>query len=256
MPLAFHSLRQKLRNPSPLTGVFCELPCPESVEIIGLAGWDFVVIDCEHAPITAALLPGMMRAANAAGVPAIVRVAACEPSAIQHALDAGAAGVQIPQIASVEAARAAVAASRFHPWGARGFNPFVRAADFSASTTTEFFARANEEVALILQIESAAGVEAVDGILDLAGIDTLFIGPYDLSQSLGIPGQTSHAKVFAAAERIVRSAEARNVAVGVFTNSEQEGQRWLDIGVRYLCLSVDTVFLLNAMRAAVSKFCR
>jgi 4-hydroxy-2-oxoheptanedioate aldolase len=198
----------------------------------------------------------MMRAANAAGVPAIVRVAACEPSAIQHALDAGAAGVQIPQIASVEAARAAVAASRFHPWGARGFNPFVRAADFSASTTTEFFARANEEVALILQIESAAGVEAVDGILDLAGIDTLFIGPYDLSQSLGIPGQTSHAKVFAAAERIVRSAEARNVAVGVFTNSEQEGQRWLDIGVRYLCLSVDTVFLLNAMRAAVSKFCR
>ena len=256
MPLAFCPLRPKLREKRVVIGVFCELPCPESVEIIGLAGWDFVVIDCEHAPITAALLPGMMRAASAAGVPAIVRVAASEPSAIQHALDAGASGVQIPQIASVEAARAAVAASRFHPLGARGFNPFVRAADFSASATTEFFARANDEVALILQIESAAGVEAVDGILDLAGIDALFIGPYDLSQSLGIPGQTSHAKVFAAAEGIVRSAEARNVAVGVFTNSEQEGQRWLDTGVRYLCLSVDTVFLLNAMRAAVTKFCR
>ena len=256
MPLAFYPLRQKLREKRVVIGVFCELPCPESVEIIGLAGWDFVVIDCEHAPITAALLPGMMRAASAAGVPAIVRVAASEPSAIQHALDAGASGVQIPQIASVEAARAAVAASRFHPLGARGFNPFVRAADFSASATTEFFARANDEVALILQIESAAGVEAVDGILELAGIDALFIGPYDLSQSLGIPGQTAHAKVFAAAERIVKSAEARDVAVGVFTNSEQEARRWLDIGVRYLCFSVDTVFLLNAMRAAVTKFCR
>jgi 4-hydroxy-2-oxoheptanedioate aldolase len=254
MPLAFCPLRHKLREKRIVTGVFCELPCPESVEIIGLAGWDFVAIDCEHAPITAALLPGMMRAATAAGIPAIVRVTSSEPSAIQHALDAGAAGVQIPQIASVEAAKAAIAASRFHPLGARGFNPFVRAADFSASTTAEFFARANDEVALILQIESAAGVEAVDGILDLAGIDALFIGPYDLSQSLGIPGQTSHARVFGAAERIVKSAEAREIAVGVFTNSEEEGRRWLDIGVRYLCISVDTVFLLNAMRAAVTNF--
>jgi 4-hydroxy-2-oxoheptanedioate aldolase len=254
MPLAFCPLRPKLREKRVVTGVFCELPCPEAVEIIGLAGWDFVVIDCEHAPITAALLPGMIRAATAAGIPAIVRVAANEPSAIQHALDAGASGVQIPQIASVEAAAAAVAASRFHPLGARGFNPFVRAADFSASAVTEFFARANSEVALILQIESAAGMEAADRILEVAGIDALFIGPYDLSQSLGMPGQTSHPKVFAAAERIVNAAEASEVAVGVFTNSEQDAQRWLGIGVRYLCLSVDTVFLLSTMRATVTKF--
>src|SRR5882672_6728107 len=118
MPLTFHSLRHKLRDSRPLTGVFCELPCPEAVEIIGLAGWDFVVIDCEHAPITAALLPGMVRAATAAGI------AANEPSAIQHALDSGASGVQIPQISSLEAAKAAVSASRFHPLGSRGFNPF------------------------------------------------------------------------------------------------------------------------------------
>src|ERR1700731_465090 len=98
---------------------------------------------------------------------------------------------------------------------------------------------------MILQIESAAGILAADGMLEVAGIDALFIGPYDLSQSLGIPGQTSHAKVFTAAERIVKSAEARGVAVGVFTNSEQDARRWLGIGARYLCLSVDTVFLLN-----------
>jgi 4-hydroxy-2-oxoheptanedioate aldolase len=254
MPLAFHSLRQRLRNPSPLTGVFCELPCPEAVEIIGLAGWDFVIIDCEHAPLTAAQLPGMVRAASAAGIPAIVRVASSNPPAIQHALDAGASGVQIPQIASVEAAKAAIAASRFHPAGERGFNPFVRAADFSLSTTAGFFARANEEVSLILQIESAAGIEAVEGILELPGIDALFVGPYDLSQSLGVPGETSHPKVLAAAERIAKAAEARGVALGVFTNTEQDARRWLQIGVRYLCLSVDTVYLLNAMRGVVTKF--
>ena len=254
MPLTFHSLRHKLSGASPLTGVFCELPCPEAVELIGLAGWDFVVIDCEHAPITAAQLPGMVRAANAAGIPAIVRVASNDAPAIQHALDSGAAGVQIPQIASVEAAKAAIEASRFHPLGQRGFNPFVRAADFSLSTTEEFFSRANEEVSLVLQIESAAGIEAVNGILALPGIDALFIGPYDLSQSLGIPGETSHPEVFAAAERIAKSAAANGVALGVFTNSEQDAKRWLEIGVRYLCLSVDTVFLLNAMRSAVAKF--
>src|SRR5262245_37028972 len=137
--LRFSSLRPKLRDRRPLTGVFCELPCPEAVEIIGLAGWDFVVIDCEHAPITAALLPGMVRAASAAGIPAIVRVAANEPPMIQHALDSGAAGVQIPQIASVNAAKAAIASSRFHPLGQRGFNPFVRAADFSARAVPDFF---------------------------------------------------------------------------------------------------------------------
>src|SRR3954471_1401424 len=153
MPLAFHSLRQKMRDGRALTGVFCELPCPEAVELIGLAGWDFTVIDCEHAPLTAAQLPAMVRPAGAAGIPAVVRVASSEPSAIQHALDSGASGVQIPQIASVEAARAAIAASRFHPQGQRGFNPFVRAADFSLQTTPEFFARANNDVSLVLQIE-------------------------------------------------------------------------------------------------------
>ena len=130
----------------------------------------------------------------------------------------------------------------------------MRAANFSQSTTAEFFSRANEEVSLILQIESAAGIEAVEGILALPGVDALFIGPYDLSQSLGIPGETSHPEVFAAAERIAGRAQARGVALGVFTNSEQDARRWLQIGVRYLCLSVDTVFLLNAMRTAVTKF--
>jgi 4-hydroxy-2-oxoheptanedioate aldolase len=253
MSLAFFPLRPALRQKRVVHGVFCELPCPETVEIIGLAGWDFVVIDCEHAPITAAQLPGMIRAATAAGIPAIVRVAANEPAAIQHALDAGASGVQIPQIASVAAATAAVAASRFHPLGARGVNPFVRAANFSATPMQEFFDRANNEVAVVLQLESAAGIAAAEEILELDGIDVLFIGPYDLSQSLGIPGQTSDPKIFGAAERIVKSAERRNVAVGVFTNAEQDAQRWLDSGIRYLCLSVDTVFLFNAMRATVAK---
>lgn len=248
MSLIGPSLRRKLREKRVVTGVFCELPCPEAVEILGLAGWDFAVIDCEHAPITAALVPHLVRAAAAAGLPSIVRVAANDPAAIQHALDAGASGVQIPQIASADAARAAVKAARFHPLGARGFNPFVRAADFSSLAVPEFLARSNQDVALVLQIESAAGLSAVDEILEIPGIDALFIGPYDLSQSLGIPGRTTDERVFAAAGRMVERAEARGLAVGVFTNSPEDARRWHDLGVRYLCVSVDTVVLLHGMR--------
>ncbi len=231
-------------------GVFCELPAPAAVEIIGSAGWDFVILDCEHAPITAQMLPDFIRAGEAARIPVIVRVAENNAAAIQQALDAGAAGVQIPQISSVAAARAAVSAARFHPLGQRGFNPFVRAARYSAEPVVDFVKRSQDEVTVVLQIESAEGVEAVDQILDIPGIDVLFIGPYDLSQSFGIPGQTSDLRVFAAGEAIVAKAGARGVQVGVFTNSDDEAIRWKDIGIRYLCYSVDTVLLLRALRKA------
>lgn len=231
-------------------GVFCELPTSASIEIIAAAGWDFVVIDCEHAPITAQMLPDLIRASDAARIPAIVRVPENNAAAIQQALDAGASGVQIPQISSVEAARAAVSAARFHPLGQRGFNPFVRAARYSAEPVADFVKRSNSEITVVLQIESAAGVQAVDQILTIPGIDVLFIGPYDLSQSLGIPGHTSDPRVFAAGEEIVTKAARHNVRVGVFTNSDQEAERWKEIGIQYLCYSVDTVLLLHALRNA------
>jgi 4-hydroxy-2-oxoheptanedioate aldolase len=231
-------------------GVFCELPTPASVEIIGAAGWDFVIVDCEHAPVTAQMLPEFIRASEAAHIPAIVRVAENNAAAIQHALDAGASGVQIPQISSVAAARAAVSAARFHPLGNRGFNPFVRAARYSAEPVADFLARSNAEVTVVLQIESTEGLKAVDQILEIPGIDVLFIGPYDLSQSLGIPGHTSDPRVFAAGQALVAKAAEHHVRIGVFANTDHEASRWKDIGIQYLCYSVDTVMLLHALRNA------
>ena len=102
----------------------------------------------------------------------------------------------------------------------------------------------------MLQIESVEGVRAVDDILHIPGIDVIFIGPYDLSQSLGIPGQTSDPRVYAAGQALVAKAAAHNVRVGVFANTDQEAYRWKEIGIQYLCYSVDTVILLHAMRNA------
>ncbi len=232
-------------------GVFCELPCPESVEIIGHAGWDFVIIDCEHGAISSAMLPGMLRAADAVKLSAIVRVASNDAAQIQLALDAGAAGVQIPQIGNVAAARAAISASKFYPQGMRGLNPFVRAGKFSAEPVTEFLERSNKQTSVVLQLESREGFEAAVDIAALEGLGGIFIGPYDLSQSFGIPGQTSDARVLNAGAEIIRIATAAGVPVSVYAGTPQAARQWLAMGAQAICYGVDTVFLMNSMRDAL-----
>ena len=242
-------LNQKLKSGSPAYGIFSGMPAPEVLELIGLAGWDFAIIDGEHSPVTAATLPALVRAASCAGLPPIVRVATNEPSAIQHALDCGAAGVQIPQISSLAQAKSAIDAARFYPAGKRGFNPFVRAAAFSTIPTADFVESSNRDVTLILQLESAEGVAACEAILDLPGIDVVFVGPYDLSQSLGIPGQVDDPRVFEAGSLIVKAAEIRGIVAGVYCHTLQQVTRWRAAGARYIVHSVDTIQLLATLRA-------
>ena len=247
------TLRERIRGGERAFGVFLEIPSPEPVEIAALAGWDFAVVDCEHAPLTPAELPAMMRAADARRMAAIVRVPSNDPVAIQHALDAGAAGVQVPQIVAAEQARAAVRASRFHPHGLRGFNPFVRASGYGAEPVAEFVRRSGEEVLVVLQLENADALPAAEAICAAGGTDVLFIGPYDLSQSLGVPGEVSHPKVREAAAQLIAASSRHGVAVGVFANTEPELAAWAELGVRYLCYSIDTVLLSRAMRDSLAS---
>ena len=231
-----------------LFGIFVELPTPAAVEIAGATGWDFVVIDCEHAPIAAASLPDYIRAAEAVSIPAIIRIPSNTAEWIQAALDAGASGLQIPQISSFEAARQAVEMARFHPIGKRGFNPFVRAARYSREEPTRFMERSNQEVALILQLESAAAVNAVNEIVKLPGIDAIFLGPYDLSQSLGEPGDVNHPMVLEAGERVLRAAAEAGLAPAVFVNTEKACAAWRQRGARWISYSTDSFLLAASMR--------
>lgn len=251
--LLFPSLRAKLRQGRPVCGIFISHYCPEIVEIAGLCGWDFAIIDCEHAPTPSAALFGLVRAGAVAGMPVVVRVASNDPALIQHALDAGAAGVQIPQISSEEGARVAVTAARFQPLGQRGFGPFVRAADYGALETESFFTRARDETALILQVESRQGLEAVDRIIAVDGIDVLFLGPYDMSQSLGVPGQTAHPLVVQAVETLAAKASRKGIDIGIFARTEEDARRWVGLGVRYLSYSSDTLAVEEGMRQALRQ---
>lgn len=246
-------VRQLLEAKKPAFGTFNWLTGPESVEIIGEAGFDFVVIDMEHGPHGQDNLPGMLRAADAAGVTPIVRVTKNEPTLILRALDLGARGLHIPQVNSKEDAQKVVQAARYWPVGERGFAPGTRAARFGLLEVDEYIAQSNADPLIIIHIENKLGVDNLDDILSVPGIDVVFVGPADLSQSLGIPGQLGHPKVRELIEIAIAKSKQVGIPVGIFAVSAEDAANWVAAGVTYIAIGADSMFLFNTARALVQE---
>jgi len=242
-------LRQRLREGPALIGTFSIVAAPELVELIGLAGFDVIVLDMEHGSYEIANLGTHILAARAHGIAPIVRVRWNEPALIGAALDAGAAGVLVPHVQSAADAAAVVEAARFPPDGERGAHPWVRAAGYAASD--DWHARANDEVAVIAMVEGKEGVAAIDEILATPGLDAVFLGPVDLAASLGLAGQLDHPQVVAAVRSVVERAAAAGVAAACFSPTVDGAARWLDAGAQLVTLGVDTQIILPAMRSLV-----
>ena len=226
-------------------GLFIELASPESVEMAGWCGWDHCVIDCEHAPIDNAMLSTMLRAAR---IPAYVRVPNSNAESIQGALDNGASGVIVPRLQSAEEAARVVEAARFYPHGKRGVNHMVRAAKYSLEPVADYLAGAAGNTRVIVQIETAPALADVERIAATAGVDELFIGPYDLSQALEMPGQVLDENLLAAGRRILAAAHAVGRAVSVFVNDDEAARRWIEMGADSLHYSADTYLLAQTLK--------
>jgi len=238
------SFRAKLAA-GPVYGVFSKSTDPAFVEILGHAGFDFVISDLEHGPNSILSAQNLIRAAELGGVFPVVRTREGDPSMIGAALDIGAGGVEVPQVSSREDAELVLRHARFAPLGMRGVCRFVRAADYSAMERQSYFAESNEAVT-VCHLEGKAAVDALDGILDVKGLDVLFIGPYDLSQSLGVPGQVEHPDVIACMSDVVERCRRRGVAVGTFVDRLEAARRWRAAGVRYIAYSVDVGIFYGA----------
>lgn len=245
-----HSLRQRLRAGPQLLGTFSVVPAVEVVEMIGLAGFDLVVLDMEHGGYGIENLGACVLAARARNIEPLVRVRTGSAATIGAALDAGAAGVIVPHVESAADAVRVVAAGRYPPAGERGAHPWVRAADYAA--TVDWWARTNDEVALIAMVEGPQGLAAVDDILATPGLDGVFIGPVDLATSLGLAGQLEHPRVVAAVQDVITRAAAAGVASVVFSATPEGARRWLATGARLVTVGVDTQILLPALRAVVT----
>jgi 4-hydroxy-2-oxoheptanedioate aldolase len=248
--MALPALRERLRSGPPLLATFSIIPAIEVVELVGLAGFDAIILDLEHGAHGSEALGPLILAAKARDIYALVRVRSSEPTEIAAALDAGAAGVIVPQIGSLAEAKRAVLAARFAPDGNRGANPFVRAAGYSGRL--EWFAEANRDTAILLMIEGQGGLAAAQDIAALPNLDGIFIGPMDLSHALGVPGEMANAKVVEAIRAVIAACKARSITAGIFAGTPEAAKRWIGEGVTLLGVSADTITFLNSLKAVVA----
>ena len=233
-------------------GIFAKTCDPAFIEILGYAGADYVIIDLEHGPNSVQNVQNLVRGAQVSELMPIVRVKESCASVMSEVLDIGAGGIQVPQISTREDAEAVILRTKFAPMGQRGVCRFVRAANYSAKDRFTYFKEANEAV-IILQIEGQAGIDNLDDIISVKGIDAIFIGPYDLSQSLGVPGQIDHPAVEAKMLEIVKKCAAVGVTVGTFVDTIENAKKWKALGVKYISYSVDVGIFCDAVKDVIQK---
>ena len=168
-------------------------------------------------------------------------------------LDVGAGALLVPQIDTADQVRAVVSAAKYGPVGTRGTNRFVRSACYGAMPGSEYFAKAQETM-VIIQAEGKKAVENLDEILDVPGVDVLFIGPYDLSSSLGHVGEVNHPDVIACIQGIIEKANAKGVKLGCFADTVEGAKKWRDMGIKFVSYTCDTYLFYQAAKADVDAF--
>jgi 4-hydroxy-2-oxoheptanedioate aldolase len=248
-----NNLKKTLQEGKAVFGPFLKLADPAVVEIFAHAGFDFVIIDLEHGPLSIETAQNMVRAAELAGITPIIRVSENDPAQISRALDIGAQGVQIPHITSAAEADLAVRAAKFAPLGNRGVCRFVRASKYSAMERNNYFTSANENTLVIAMVEGIEGVRNIEDILATPGVDVIFIGPYDLSQSLGLLGQVSNPKVFDELKKVTERARSKRIAVGTFADSIELAKIYRGLGINYISYSVDTGLFFEAISQLIKQ---
>jgi 4-hydroxy-2-oxoheptanedioate aldolase len=206
-------LRTRIGSGGPLFNAILSLPEPAVGAILGSSGYDFVVIDAEHGPFTLDSVRTCVEAIQATSAAVVVRSASRGDAEIRQLLDLGVDGVQVPMVSSAEQAAAVVHAARYPPLGGRGIGG-GRAAGYGLGLSN-YLARANASIAVLVMIEDAAGVDAAPAIAATDGIDGIVIGTMDLSASLGFIGQPGHPEVTTAVTEITAAATAAGVAVGI-----------------------------------------
>ncbi|MHA6794587.1 HpcH/HpaI aldolase family protein [Pseudonocardia bannensis] len=227
-----------------LVGGWCQLPGSATAELMGAVGFDFVCIDTQHGLIgDDALLP-MLQALDATGTPALVRVAGNDPVPVSRALDRGAAGVIVPLVNSADEARRAVAACHYPPRGARSFGPTRVTWGARAAATAD----GAEPPVCIVMVETPAAVEAVPAILDVAGVDAVFVGPSDLALGAGLPTGAQHGDpdYDALLSAIVGPCRDRGVPVGIYSASADHVHRFRGLGFSFFALLSDASMLWAA----------
>lgn len=245
----------------PCYSTFVMLQDPVVIPLLKNAGFDFLIIDHEHIPMSPAMVASLVIAARTYGIATIVRVRDLSRGAIQHALETGADGVMIPMVESATQARLAVEWSKYPPQGTRGLHTLTPAFlldhtnlqgyPLPAHATLNYPQRLNEQVLVVVQIETDRGLAARQEICAVPGVDVVFIGTSDLSQSLGISMQSN--EFTTAVQSIIISAQQAAKTVGIIGGSADALQSFVDMGVRFLTIAVDGALLMHGAKSLLTR---
>lgn len=246
-----NALRKACLERTLTCGAWMQIGHPAVAEIFGRAGFQWVCVDLEHGAIDLSQMTDIFRTLAAFGCTPVVRTPVNDPVWIRRSLDAGAQGVIVPMVKSAAEARAAVDAAKYPPLGTRGFG--YSRANMHGMDFTAYIEGANDEIPLIMQIEHKDAIPELDAILEVEGVDGLFVGPLDLSGSMGLTGQLEHPKVVAALHRYIEACQAHRKAAGMhLVRPTPEGIRHhLDQGYTLIALGLDNVFLDEGSRRAL-----
>jgi 4-hydroxy-2-oxoheptanedioate aldolase len=251
-----NALKRRLKRGGKAFGVFTALGHAPVAEILAAAGYDCVLIDREHGIGDIASAVAEMTAAQSYGATALIRVPENDPVALKLALDAGFEGVMIPAINDAAEARRAAQSCAYPPKGTRGFAAAIVRASSYGVRIAEYLARAREELLVMGQIESRAGVENADAIAATEGIDMIFIGPYDLSNSLGYPGEPDHPQALKAIARVEKAAKKRGKWLGAIPTPGRSAADLYQAGYDLVLSQCDVVMLRDAALADVAAMRR
>jgi 4-hydroxy-2-oxoheptanedioate aldolase len=228
---------------------------PKLIEMIGFhGGFDAVWLDQEHVGLTIPQIEEATRAARGCGLPSFVRLHATDYATVMRALEAGANGIMASMIRSTRQVEELLTWAKFHPRGLRGVNGTGVDGRYGTVAGTEYYAKANAHTFVAVQIEHVDAVEEVERIAAVADLDLLFIGPADLSQSLGLPGQWEHPRMWQAVERVARAAEANRVPWAILPRDSAHARRCVELGCRMLSLGIDVWFFQRGLQAFVGEF--
>jgi 2-keto-3-deoxy-L-rhamnonate aldolase RhmA len=254
----FHksNLRRKLSDGQVVTGMIGFLGTPMAIEIMARAGIDFVMIDMEHCPMDMGQLAHLVRAADASGIAPLVRVPDVEPGLIKRTLNLGVAGIVIPHATRASCA-ALVQAARYPPDGQRGACPIVRATEYWPDDWNAYSAHANREIIVLPLLEDQEAIADFDALAGMPGIDGFFVGPYDLSVSVGAPGASfEHPKMSAALDRVTELCRRHGKFVVTTVGDRQEraySEMLIGRGVQGLVFATDALVFLKACQRMVAN---
>jgi 2-keto-3-deoxy-L-rhamnonate aldolase RhmA len=249
-PLDNGHFRERLRKHENTIGIFAGLGSPMAAEVAAAAGVDWVLVDCEHGAASDDVVSATVVATGGYGVPTLVRVESAEHIRIGRALDAGAAGVMIPRSESADDVRAVIRHFDYPPVGDRGVASYNRAARWGMDTEA---LSGDRRAAAIIQIETTGALEDVDEIASIPGVDLLFVGPLDLSYSLGIPRQFDHADFLDALDRVVQAGNRAKVATGILAPTVDAARAYRARGFQFIALSSDSVLLATTIQSSLAS---